>query len=165
MKMKHIILMVLAAFVLLASCSSSSDGSNAPVDPVEPPFGGKTFTSVDATPAWIAQAQAIPVSQFMPNGSETIIFAFKADFTDITTQPDDIAAVFVNGECRSAANPTDGKFCLSVAKLQSEVDSPVTFCIQYYSSALKGYFVSTDMTMELDKSLGTLESPFCPEWK
>ena len=160
MKVKHIILMMSAALVLLTSCSSSDSNDNS-----EAPFGGKTFMSVDSIPAWIAQAQSIPTSQFMPQGSETIIFAFKADFADITTQPNDIAAVFVNGQCRSAANPTDGKFYLSVAKLQSEVDSPVTFCIQYYSSALKGYFVSTDMTMELDKSLGTIESPFCPEWK
>lgn len=101
----------------------------------------------------------------MPQGSETIIFAFKTDFADITTRADDIAAVFVNGQCRSAANPIDGKFYLSVAKLQSEEDSSVTFRIQYYSSALKGYFVSEDMAMELDKSLGTLESPFCPVWK
>ena len=159
--MKHIILMMSAVLVLLTSCSSSSDGNENTVKP----FGGKMFMSVDSIPAWIAQAQAISTSQFMPQGSETIIFAFKADFADITTQPGDIAAVFVNGQCRSAANPTDGKFYLSVAKLQSEVDSSVTFCIQYYSSALKGYFVSTDMTMELDKSLGTIESPFCPEWK
>lgn len=161
MKMKHIILMMSAVLVLLTSCSSSSDGNENTVKP----FGGKMFTGVDSIPAWIAQAQAIPTSQFMPQGSETIIFAFKADFADITTQPGDIAAVFVNGQCRSAANPIDGKFYLSVAKLQSEMDSSVTFCIQYYSSALKGYFVSTDMTMELDKSLGTIESPFCPEWK
>ena len=159
--MKHIILMMSAVLVLLTSCSSSSDGNENTVKP----FGGKMFTGVDSIPAWIAQAQAIPTSQFMPQGSETIIFAFKADFADITTQPSDIAAVFVNGQCRSAANPIDGKFYLSVAKLQSEMDSSVTFCIQYYSSALKGYFVSTDMTMELDKSLGTIESPFCPEWK
>ncbi len=161
MKVKHIILMMSAVLMLLTSCSSSSDGNENTVKP----FGGKTFTGVDSIPAWIAQAQSIPTSQFMPQGSETIIFAFKADFADITTQPNDIAAVFVNGQCRSAANPIDGKFYLSVAKLQSEVDSSVAFCIQYYSSALKGYFVSTDMTMELDKSLGTIESPFCPEWK
>lgn len=162
MKMKHIILMMSAVLVLLTSCSSSSSDSNE--DTVKP-FGGKVFMSVDSVPAWIAQAQAIPTSQFMPQGSETIIFAFKADFADIATQPDDVAAVFVNGQCRSAANPIDGKFYLSVAKLQSEVDSSVAFCIQYYSSALRGYFVSTDMAMEIDKSLGTIESPFCPEWK
>ncbi len=163
MKLKHIILMMAAALVMLPSCSSSD--SDEDDDSTVKPYGGKTFTSVDAAPAWIAQSQAIPTSQFMPQGSETIIFSFKADFADITTQADDIAAVFVNGQCRSAANPTDGKFYLSVAKLQSEVDSSVTFHIRYYSSALKGYFISEDMDMELDKSLGTLESPFCPVWK
>ncbi len=132
---------------------------------MEPHFGGKLFTSVASVPAWLSQAQAIPTSSFMPQGSETIIFAFTPDFADIDPQPGDIAAVFVNGQCRNAANPVDGKFYLSVAKLQSEVNSTVTFCIQYYSSLLKGYFVSADMTMEPDMSLGTLESPFCPEWK
>jgi hypothetical protein len=163
MKLKHVILMMAAALVLLPSCSSSDSNDDDGGD--VKPYGGKTFVSVDAAPDWIAQSQAIPTSQFMPQGSETIIFAFKADFADVTTQPDDIAAVFVNGQCRSAANPIDGKFYLSVAKLQSEEDSSVTFRIQYYSSALKGYFVSQDMTMEPDKSLGTLESPFCPVWK
>ena len=145
--------------MLLPACSSSDNEETADL------YGGKTFTSVASTPTWIAESEAIPTSQFMPQGSETIIFAFKADFTDITTQPDDIAAVFVNGECRSAATPIDGKFYLTVAKLQSEVDASVTFQIRYYSSTLKGYFISEDMTMELDKSLGTLESPFCPAWK
>ena len=163
MKLKHIILMM-AALVVLPSCSSSDDNGTV-IDPVEPSFGGKLFTSVASAPTWISQAQAIPTSDFMPQGSETIIFAFKTDFADITTRADDIAAVFVNGQCRSAANPIDDKFYLSVAKLQSEVNSTVTFHIRYYSSALKGYFVSEDMTMELDRSLGTLESPFCPEWK
>ena len=160
MKQKYIFFMMSAVLVLLASCSSSDNNEDS-----EKLFGGKIFTSVDTIPDWIDQAQAIPTSQFMPQGSETIIFAFKADFADLATQSDDIAAVFVNGQCRSAANPVDDKFYLCVAKLQSEADSSVTFCIKYYSSALKGYFVSTDMTMELDKSLGTLDSPFCPEWK
>lgn len=149
-----------AALMLLASCSSSSDN-----DETVQPYGGKTFVSATTAPAWITEAQSVDSTQFMPMDSEMIIFAFKADFTDVTTQPDDVAAVFVNGKCRSAANPTDGKFILSVAKLQSEADASVTFRIQYYSSALKGYFVSKDMTMELNKELGTLESPFTPEWQ
>ena len=160
MKMKHLILMMSAVLVLLTSCSSSDDDGNS-VSSV----GGKMLMNVDTAPAWIAQAQAIPASQFMPNGAETIIFAFKPDFTDVTTQPDDIAAVFVNDQCRSASMATDGKFYLTVAKLQSEVDSQVTFRIQYYSSTLKGYFVSKDMTMEVDKLLGTPNAPFSPEWK
>lgn len=164
MKIKHIILMMSAALVLLASCSSSDSG-DVPGTDTEKPYGGKTFVSVDTIPGWIAQAKAIPTEQFMPMGSETIVFAFKADFTNVTTQPDDVAAVFVNGQCRSAANPTDGKFTLSVAKLQSEEDATVTFRIQYYSTAMKGYFVSKDMTMELDKQLGTPTSPFTPEWQ
>ena len=164
MKLKHIILVMAAALVLLPSCSSDNN-NDIVIDPVEPSFGGKLFTSVASVPTWIYEAQAIPTSSFMPQGSETIIFAFEADFADITTQADDIAAVFVNGQCRSAANPVDGKFYLTVAKLQSEVDSSVLFQICYYSSELKGYFVSEDMTMQLDKSLGTLEAPFCPEWK
>lgn len=152
--------MMSAVLLLLTSCSSSDDEGNSVRS-----VGGKMLTSVDTAPAWIAEAKAISQSEFMPMGSETIIFAFKPDFTDVTTQPDDIAAVFVNGKCRSAATPTDGRFELSVSKLQSEADTQVTFCIQYYSSKLKGYFVSTNMTMEDNKILGTIESPFTAEWK
>jgi len=145
------VFLISAAMLLFSGCKS---------DPTDEP---DSIIGTVSSPAWTAPEDAelssmtavVKVDLYRTYASQLKAVA------DYQLSADDQLAAFCGEQCLGVTGLTDGLFYLHIAPPQ---DTQSLITLRFYSAALRNLFEATPITFAGDGILGTVDSPYTPDF-